>query len=152
LKLTAQCENVGGRIQRYFCGPFWLFSQSFVHVFESTTIAVAGGSWASISKIHARFHLLSTYLFQKLDQVALDFPRLWAGSNHRQRCAWPICGARPPSAELGRQLRRSADAARHRLLGPYGPVPGFSYCGTTVMVVPWAGRGRSARSRHEPAR
>jgi hypothetical protein len=32
LKLTAPRENVGGSIQRYFCGPFRLFSRIFVHV------------------------------------------------------------------------------------------------------------------------
>jgi hypothetical protein len=32
LKLTAPRENVGGSIQRHFCGPFRLFSRIFVHV------------------------------------------------------------------------------------------------------------------------
>jgi hypothetical protein len=60
----------------------------------STAIVVAGGSWTSFSGVCARFHLLSTFLFQELDQVALDFTLT--------RLCWP------PSAELGRHLRHSA--------------------------------------------
>jgi hypothetical protein len=94
------------------------FSVTFVGLFGRSleflsmfciAIVVAGGSWTSISGVRVRFHLLSTSLFQALDQVALEFTLT--------RLCWPpsaalslaaICGARPPSAELGRHLRRSA--------------------------------------------
>jgi hypothetical protein len=62
-----------------------------------TAIVVAGGSWTSISAVYARFHLLSTFLFQELDQLALDLPRLWP-------CGLTSIGG----AELGRRLQRSA--------------------------------------------
>jgi hypothetical protein len=57
-----------------------------------------------------------------------------------------IGGARPASAELGRHLRSSAVLGRQRRPAQLGfdywvPVPGFPYCGTTVMVVPRAGAG-----------
>jgi hypothetical protein len=80
--------------------------------------------------------------------------------------AWPlpICGARPPSAELGSYLQGSAAiggasgvaaicGARPTSLGfnywVTVPKPGFpqAYCGKTVMVVPRAGRGRSQSAR-----
>jgi hypothetical protein len=95
-----------------------------------TAIVMAGGSW-TISGVRARFHLLSTFLFQELDQVALDFTltRLcWPPSvalglamdgtelgRHRQSLA-TIGGARPPSAELGLHRRRSASAELDRHL------------------------------------
>jgi hypothetical protein len=109
------------------------FSVSFVGLFgcslgfssmPCTAIVVAGGSWTSISGVRARFHLLSTFLLQELDQVALDFTltRLcWPPSaalglaiegnelgRHRRSLA-AIGGARPPSAKLGHR-RRSLSA------------------------------------------
>ena len=122
------------------------FSVTFVGLFGCslgfssmfcTAIVVAGGSWTSISGVRVTFHLISTFLLQELDQVALDFTltRLcWQPSAslglaidgtelgrhrrssglatigdalHRRRLT-VICGARPPSAELGRHLRHSA--------------------------------------------
>jgi hypothetical protein len=97
-------------------------SLGFLSMF-CTAIVVAGGSWTSIFGVHARFHLLSTFLFQELDQVALDFTltRLcWPPSaalglsfdgtelgRHRRSLA-AIASAQPPSAELGSHRRRSA--------------------------------------------
>jgi hypothetical protein len=60
-------------------------------------------------------------------------------------------GAVEESAELGSHLRRSAVLGRQRRPAPLGfdywvPVPGFPYCGTTVMVVPRAGAGGGSPS------
>jgi hypothetical protein len=112
------------------------FSVTFVGLFGCslgfssmfcTAIVVAGGSWTNISGVRVTFHLISTFLLQELDEVALDFTltRAWpstALSSAAIGGAWPpsaafgrhrrslaaICGVRPPSAELGRHLRRSA--------------------------------------------
>ena len=92
-----------------------------------TAIVVAGGSWTSISGVRVTFHLISTFLLQELDQVALDFTltRAWpltALSSAAIGGAWPpsaalgshrlslatVGGAWPPWAELGRLGRRSA--------------------------------------------
>ena len=70
LKLTTPRENFGGSIQRYFCGPFRLFSR-ILSSMRSTAIVVADWGRTSISGVRARFHLLSTFLFRELDQVAL---------------------------------------------------------------------------------
>jgi hypothetical protein len=86
---------------------------------SGTAIVVAGGSWTSITGVSARIHLLTTFLFQELDQVVLDFTLA--------RLCWPPSAALsfaasshglPASAafgrhrrtELGRHLRRSASA------------------------------------------
>ena len=112
------------------------FSVTFVGLFGCslgfssmfcTAIVVAGGSWTSISGVRVTFHLISTFLLQELDQVALDFTltRAWpstALSSAAIGGAWPpsaalgrhrrslatFGGAWPPSAELGRLRRRSA--------------------------------------------
>jgi hypothetical protein len=150
------------------------FSVTFVGLFGCslgfssmfcTTIVVAGGSWTSISGVRVTFHLISTFLLQELDQVALDFTltRAWpstalssaaiggacppsAALGGHRRSLVTVGGAWPPSAELGHHLRRSAVLGRQRRPAPLGldywvPVPGFPYCGTTVMVVPRAGAG-----------
>jgi hypothetical protein len=81
------------------------------------------GSWTSISGVRITFHLISTFLLQELDQVALDFKltRLcWPPSaalgyaidcpelgSHRPSLA-AIGGARPPSAELCHRRRSLA--------------------------------------------
>jgi hypothetical protein len=109
------------------------FSVTFVGLFGHslgflsmfcTAIVVAGWSWTSISGDRARFHLLSTFLFQELDQVALDFTltRLccppsaalsfaaFGGTELgcHLRLSAAIGSVRPPSAALGRQRRHSA--------------------------------------------
>jgi hypothetical protein len=88
-----------------------------------TAIVVAGGSWISISGVRVTMHLISTFLLQELDQVALDFTltRLcWPPSaalglaidgpelGRHRRSLDAIGGARPPSAELGHRRRSLA--------------------------------------------
>jgi hypothetical protein len=128
LKLTAPRENVGGSIQRYFCGPLRLFSRIFVHALHRHRCGRR--ELDQYFRVRAKFHLLSTFLLQELDQVAFDFTltRLcWPPSaalclaiegtelgRHRRSRHWrrsaAIGGAWPPSAELasGRHLRHSA--------------------------------------------
>ena len=72
-----------------------------------TAIVVAGGSWTSISGVRVTFHLISTFLLQELDQVALDFTLTRACPSTALSSA-AIGGAWPPSAALGRHRRSLA--------------------------------------------
>jgi hypothetical protein len=82
-----------------------------------TAIVVAGGSWTSNSGVRVTFHLISTFLLQELDQVALDFTltRAWPST---ALSSATIGGAWPPSAALGRHRRSLAidglELGRHR--------------------------------------
>jgi hypothetical protein len=88
-----------------------------------TAIVVAGGSWTSISGVRVTFHLISTFLLQELDQVALEFTltrQCWPPSSalglaidgpelcRHWRSLAAIGEAWPPSAELGSHLLLSA--------------------------------------------
>jgi hypothetical protein len=151
LKLTAPRENDGRSI--CFCGPFRLFSRIFVHVCLHHPAPGPTGAGPAFPEFVPDFISSPHFSFKSLIGLLLvSHGWGWPG-RHRRGSAWPICGARLPSAALGRQRRcwaafdgawpPSAALSRHRRPGSLAAICGARPLSTELgrHLLRWAAFG-----------